>query len=110
MDSDGTWAQYGIDLPGSLHTNTIPVILGRYPLLGFFCRLNIFPLDRENGTFNSSNTDVVEKVNFWWLLHNTGALRWRKDRHSTWTEMALFWSVFTGVLSCGFSQKRNSRI
>ena len=34
-------AQYGIDLPGSLHTNKIPVILGRYPLL-----------------------DVVEKVNF----------------------------------------------
>ena len=58
-----TWAQYGIDLPGSLHTNKIPVILGRYPLLGFFCRLNIVPLDRDNGTFNSSNTDVVEKVN-----------------------------------------------
>ena len=58
------WAQYGIDLPGSLHTNKIPVILGRYPLLGFFCRLNIVPLDRDNGTFNSSNTDVVEKVNF----------------------------------------------
>ena len=32
--------------------------------LGFFCRLNIVPLDRDNGTFNSSNTDVVEKVNF----------------------------------------------
>ena len=60
-------AQYGIDLPGSLHTidtNKIPVILGRCPLLGFFCRLNIVPLDRDNGTFNSSNTDVVEKVNF----------------------------------------------
>ena len=55
--------QYAIDLPGSLHTNKIPVILGRYPLLGFFCRLNSFPLDRDNGTFNSSNTDVVEKVN-----------------------------------------------
>ena len=56
-----SWAQYGIDLPGSLHTNKIPAILGRYPLLGFFCRLNIVPLDRDNGT---SNTDVVEKVNF----------------------------------------------
>ena len=56
-------AQYGIDLPGSLHTNKIPVILGLYPLLGFFCRLNIVPLDRVDGTFNSSNTDVVEKVN-----------------------------------------------
>ena len=56
-------AQYGIDLPGSLHTNKIPAILGRYPLLGFFCRLNIVPLDRDNGTSNSSNTDVVEKVN-----------------------------------------------
>ena len=59
-----SWAQYGIDLPGSLHTNKIPAILGWYPLLGFFCRLNIVPLDRDNGTSNSSNTDVVEKVNF----------------------------------------------
>ena len=57
-------AQYGIYLPGSLHTNKIPVILGRYPFLGFFSCLNIVPLDRDNGTFNSSNTDVVEKVNF----------------------------------------------
>ena len=57
-------AQYGIDLPGSLHTNKIPAILGRYPLLGFFGRLNSVPLDRDNGTSNSSNTNVVEKVNF----------------------------------------------
>ena len=56
------WAQY---LPsGSLQTNKIPAILGRYPLLGFFGRLKTVPLDRDNGTFNSSNTDVVEKVNF----------------------------------------------
>ena len=77
-------------------TNKIPAILGRYPLLGFFCRLKTVPLDRDNGTFNSSNTDVVEKVIFWWLLDNTGVLRWWKDTHSTWTEMALFWSLFTG--------------
>ena len=64
-------AQYGIDLPGSLNTNKIPVILGRYPLPRFFCRLNIVPLDMDNGTFNSSHTGVVEKVIFWWLLHNT---------------------------------------
>ena len=57
-------AQYGIDLPGSLHTNKIPAILARYPLLGFFCRLNIVPLDRDNGTSKSSKTDVVEKVYF----------------------------------------------
>ena len=44
--------------------NKIPAILGRYPLLGFFGRLKTVPLDRDNGTFNSSNTDVVEKVNF----------------------------------------------
>ena len=44
--------------------NTIPAILGRYPLLRFFCRLKTVPLERDNGTFNSSNTDVVEKVNF----------------------------------------------
>ena len=76
-----------------------------------FCRLNIVPLDRDNGTFNSSNTDVVEKVNFWWLLHNTGVLRWRKDPHSTWTEMALFWSLFTGgsfLVDC--LKKKTSRI
>ena len=36
------------------------------------------------------------KLIFWWLFHNTGVLRWRKDPHSTWTEMALFWSLFTG--------------
>ena len=37
-DCESRWAQYGIDLPGSLHIimNKIPVILGRYPLLGFF--------------------------------------------------------------------------
>ena len=62
-DARCLWAQYGIDLPGSLHTNKIPVILGQYPPLGFFCRLYIVPLDRDNPTFNSSNTDVVEKVN-----------------------------------------------
>ena len=54
-------AQYGIDLPGSLHTNKIPVILGRYSLPGLFCRLNIVPLDRDNGTLNSSNTDVCSR-------------------------------------------------
>ena len=60
----GCRAQYGIDLPGSLHTNKILVILGRYPLPRFFCHLSIVPLDMDNGTFNSSHTDVVEKVNF----------------------------------------------
>ena len=44
--------------------NKLPAILGRYPLLGFFGRLKTVPLDRHNGTFNSSNTDVVEKVIF----------------------------------------------
>ena len=44
-------------------TNKIPAILGRYPLPRFFCRLSIVPLDMDNGTFNSSHTDVVEKVN-----------------------------------------------
>ena len=54
------------------------------------------PLDRDNGSFNNRNTDVVEKVHFWWLLNNTGTLRWRKDPLSIWTEMTLFWSLFTG--------------
>ena len=30
----------------------------------FICSLKIVPLYRDNGIFNSSNTDVVEKVNF----------------------------------------------
>ena len=57
----------------------------------------IAPLDRGNGTFNSSNNDVVENVYLLVLLHNTGVLRWRKDAYSTWTEMTLFVSLFTGV-------------
>ena len=52
-------AQYGIDLPGSLH----PCYFGTVTPSGIFCRLNIVPLDRDNGTSNSSNTDVVERVN-----------------------------------------------
>ena len=39
------------------------LFLGRYPLPRFFCRLSIVSLGRDNGSFNSSNTDVVEKVN-----------------------------------------------
>ena len=34
-----------------------------YPLPRFFCRLSIVPMDMDNGTFHSSHTDVVEKVN-----------------------------------------------
>ena len=30
------WAQYSIDLPGSLRTNKLPVIFQRYPFLHFF--------------------------------------------------------------------------
>ena len=41
-----------------------PCYFGTVPPSGIFCRLNITPLDRDNGTSNSSNTDVVEKVNF----------------------------------------------
>ena len=29
---------------------------------------------RDNGTLNRSNTDVVEKVIFWWPLHNIEAV------------------------------------
>ena len=53
-----------LTFPGSLHTNKIPVILGRYPSSEIFLPPNIVPLDMDNGTFNSSHTDVVEKVNF----------------------------------------------
>ena len=51
-------------VPSQNNRDFIRAILGRYPLLGFFGRLKTVPLDRDNGTFNSSNTDVVEKVNF----------------------------------------------
>ena len=40
------------------------LFFGTVPPSGIFCRLNIVPLDRDNGTSNSSNTDVVKKVNF----------------------------------------------
>ena len=86
----GYWGQYSIDLPGSLQTNKIPVILGRYPLLGFFCRLKIVHLDRDNGTFNSSNTDVLEKLNFLVAASQHGCTSDAEVYpHSTWTEMAL---------------------
>ena len=55
-------AQYSIYLP--VHYRRIKSLLFWDGLLGFFCRLKTVPLDRDNGTFNSSNTDVVEKVNF----------------------------------------------
>ena len=73
----GWWAQYSIDLPGSL-------------------------LDRDNGrpTFTSSNTDVVEKVYF--LV--------AASQHGGTSGVLLFWSLFKGILSCGFPQKRNCRI
>ena len=54
-------AQYSIYLP--VHYRRIKSLLF-WDGMGFFCRLKTVPLDRDNGTFNSSNTDVVEKVNF----------------------------------------------
>ena len=37
-----------LNLPsGSLQTNKIPAVLGRYPLLGFFCPLKTVPLARD---------------------------------------------------------------
>ena len=65
------WTQYSIDLPG------IP--------FWDFCHLKIASLGRDNGSFNSSNTDVVEKVHFLVAAsqHVIGELRWRKDPLST---------------------------
>ena len=34
--------------------------------------VQIVPLDRDNGIFNSSNTDVVEKVNFFMAASQHG--------------------------------------
>ena len=50
----------------------------------------------DNGTFNSSHTDVVEKVNFVVPASQHGGTSVAEGSHSTWTEMALFWSLFTG--------------
>ena len=57
-------AQYSIYLP--VHYRRIKSLLfwDGTAFWDFFGRLKTVPLDRDNGTFNSSNTDVVEKVNF----------------------------------------------
>ena len=56
-------AQYSIYLP--VHYRRIQSLLfwDGTPFWNLFGRLKTVPLDRDNGTFNSSNTDVVEKVN-----------------------------------------------
>ena len=76
----------------SLQTNTIPAILGRYPLLGFFCRLKIVPLGRDNGTSNSSNTGIVERVHFLVAASQHGGrpTSVAEGSYSTWTEIAFF--------------------
>ncbi len=93
-----------------LHTNRIPVMLGGYPLRGFFCGLNSVPLDRYSGTFNKGNTDVVEKVNFLVAASQHGYFgggRIPTARGQKWLFLVTYHG---GILSCGFSQKRNSRI
>ena len=47
----------------SFHTNEVPDILRWYPFPGFFCLLKTVSLDSYNSTFDSSNTDIVRKVN-----------------------------------------------
>ena len=48
----------------------------------------------RNGTFNISNTDVVEDIICVWLLYNIEAFLWRKDPHSLLTERTLFLTLF----------------
>ena len=57
-------AQYSIYLPVHYRRIKSLLFLDGTPFWDFFGRLKTVPLDRDNGTFNSSNTDVVEKVNF----------------------------------------------
>ena len=83
----GRRARCNIDLLGSLRTNEVQRISRRYPVLGFFYLTDV-SLDRDSGTFNSSNTELVEKVNSLVAASLHGALRWRKDPHRT--EIALF--------------------
>ena len=53
------WA-YAIDLPGSLHTNKIPVILGRYSLLGFFAAQILFLLTGTMVNLTANKTLEIE--------------------------------------------------
>ena len=47
--------------------------------------------------YNSSNTDVVEKViSLEAASQHGGTSVAEGSPHSTWTEIALFWSLFTG--------------
>ena len=46
------------------------VIFLRNPFLGYGPAFKNVSLDRNNGTFNHRNTDVVRMFIFWWLLYN----------------------------------------
>ena len=78
----GKWGQTSIELPGSLSTNEMPNILRWYPyFLGFFRRLKNDSPNRDDGTFNRGNTDVLGKVTFFGGCFTTSrSLRLRKDQ------------------------------
>ena len=57
-------AQYPIELPGSLHTNKIPVIFGGYSLCAFFCSIKKCFLNCVIDIFVDTNTDVMQKSSF----------------------------------------------
>ena len=62
-------------------------------------------MDLDNGTFNSRNTDVVEKVNF--LLAASQHWLFGGGRiPSTLTEIAPFGQFSRGILLCGLSRKK----
>ena len=63
MRHPGTVGPYSIDLPVRYIRMQSLLFWDSTPS-GIFCHLKTVLLDRDNGTFNSSNTDVVEKVNF----------------------------------------------
>ena len=65
----------------------------------------------DNGTFNSSHTDVVEKVNFVVPAsqHGGTSVAEGSPLHVDRNGFVLV-TFHGGILPCGFSQKRNSRI
>ena len=71
----------------------------------------IVPLDMDNGTFNSSHTDVVEKLIFLVAAsqHEGTSVAEGSPEHVNRNGFVLV-TFHGGILPCGFSQKRNSRI
>ena len=89
MESMYSWAQHSIDLPGSLVQCWI--FWDGTPVSDFFTSLKQFLWTRT--TFNSSKTDVVEKLNFLVAVsqHNTSVAEgFPKDVDGSYFVLCIF--------------------